>query len=637
MPFTSRDIFDDADSALFDAPGFLMPDPDREIIFVGVHGANTGGTGDGAILAIDFSDPDNLTLLGSISDPQLDDPWGMAYDANLQILFVVARDAVGSENNDFGHLVTLDVSDVNAMSVLDTWNFNDNTGLGDFISNVEVDPVNRVGIQTRHDGDFVTFTYTSGGLMSTGDRFFFSNARWNDAQMDPSRQIGWVHGPNDLVAFDYSTPTNINVLWQRNTEDIGQSAHRCIVLFPDDDLLAAIFDTPDFEVAFFDISPVYTGGAGTELSRVTFSEQPRGLAGIKVGGVPHVFVVNLGSASGSNVAFRQYELSDPNNPTLVDTFNKAAGYHRPRSIQIDDARRFVHLRYEQNDGSPGDIGAYEIIEASVTAVAPDKPTLTIPNVTDRTLDMQGSAYSHPESDPHADSQWQVVESSGAFSAPDYDATSGGPKESHEATALTPDTQYKARMRYQGDNGLWSEWSDTVTVTTEGEPLETTDVSLNVGPRGFFFGASQGNHLEKFGEIHTEEGGPVEGTIQPNPVAPAGPDGECIFRNVYLTIGYGTDVTLVLTPILDGTEITDLQRTVTLTTASNVEKREEKEIPLLAPQPDAAGEVSRQALRGTWITFKLTVKDTAGKGPPVFLEGAVLEGEVVRESTEAESG
>jgi hypothetical protein len=116
----------------------------------------------------------------------------------------------------------------------------------------------------------------------------------------------------------------------------------------------------------------------------------------------------------------------------------------------------------------------DAIEVVTEFAAPDTPTCTVAGNTHDTVDLTGSAFADDDGDLHAASQWQVDINAGDFSTPVRDSgTDTVNKTSIQLNALTPETAYKARVRYKDDSGdsgtEWSAWSAADTFTTGAAP------------------------------------------------------------------------------------------------------------------------------------------------------------------------
>ena len=98
---------------------------------------------------------------------------------------------------------------------------------------------------------------------------------------------------------------------------------------------------------------------------------------------------------------------------------------------------------------------------------PATPTVTAGSITTTGVTLTGSAFSDPDSDTHAASQWQVATSADTgYSSP---VISTGDDATHltsyAATGLAPGTAYRARVRYKDSTGSYSAYSSDATFTT----------------------------------------------------------------------------------------------------------------------------------------------------------------------------
>lgn len=125
------------------------------------------------------------------------------------------------------------------------------------------------------------------------------------------------------------------------------------------------------------------------------------------------------------------------------------------------------------------LGEYSPAEAAaVTATpSPQKPTITVTNVLQTRANGNSSPFvsSTEVVQTHPASQWQVtLTADGSFSNTTIDsgAVSGAQLLQILFSGLTPETDYRARLRHlgQGPDGsvAWSEWSDSVEFTTLAE-------------------------------------------------------------------------------------------------------------------------------------------------------------------------
>lgn len=82
---------------------------------------------------------------------------------------------------------------------------------------------------------------------------------------------------------------------------------------------------------------------------------------------------------------------------------------------------------------------------------PGRPSVVSATVTDGTLWLVGSAFSHPEGRAHAASQWQVQAAGGGWGSPLYDSGESADLTTHEVdvSGWGPGL-YEARVRYLDD-------------------------------------------------------------------------------------------------------------------------------------------------------------------------------------------
>lgn len=127
----------------------------------------------------------------------------------------------------------------------------------------------------------------------------------------------------------------------------------------------------------------------------------------------------------------------------------------------------------------------------------------------------------------------------------------------------------------------------------------------------------------------------------NAVAPAGASGECVFKNVYITITHDMAVDIRLTPIvdfvaLDGTGGQPDERLIfTLPDLTPTRLTERFEMGLSLPFPLTGPERFRNALRGAWFQLLAEGINGLAAGDLIF-DQVELEYEVVRESLVAEA-
>jgi hypothetical protein len=126
----------------------------------------------------------------------------------------------------------------------------------------------------------------------------------------------------------------------------------------------------------------------------------------------------------------------------------------------------------------------------------------------------------------------------------------------------------------------------------------------------------------------------------NPIAPAGASGECIFKNVYITITHSMEVDIRLTPIVDFVPLDGVggqpdERLVFSLPALGARLTERFEMGLSLPFPLTGPERIRTALRGAWFQLQAEALAPLAAGDLIF-DQTELEYEVVRESVVAET-
>lgn len=125
------------------------------------------------------------------------------------------------------------------------------------------------------------------------------------------------------------------------------------------------------------------------------------------------------------------------------------------------------------------------------------------------------------------------------------------------------------------------------------------------------------------------------------VAPAGASGECIFKNIYITITHSMAVDIRLTPIVDFVALDgtggqpDERLTFSLPDLTPNRLTERFEMGLSLPFPLTGPEEIRNALRGAWFQLLAEALVPLAAGDLIF-DQTELEFEIVRESVVAET-
>lgn len=135
-----------------------------------------------------------------------------------------------------------------------------------------------------------------------------------------------------------------------------------------------------------------------------------------------------------------------------------------------------------------------------------------------------------------------------------------------------------------------------------------------------FAAGDGDTILRLDTGHEDAGEPIAFRVETAAIAPAGVEGDCAFDRVRLTITWTAPVTLTVTPILDGTPITESTHTIALaSSASRVSKVFELVLRRVSARNIA------YALRGTWLSLR--IQGTAAAGD-LIIDPAMVEFEVL---------
>lgn len=190
-------------------------------------------------------------------------------------------------------------------------------------------------------------------------------------------------------------------------------------------------------------------------------------------------------------------LVDNNADFLSPEFNSGETTSNLVSITISPALSAAttynwKVRYKDNSGAPDAFGAYSTATTFTTTNPPATPTNSSPangaNVNTLTPTLISSAYSDPNSDPHAASQWQVATSS-TFSPTVFDS---GTDTSNKTSIVVPsglvwDATYYWRVRHQDSIGVFSSYSASTTFNTVNLPPATpTNIAPTDGAAVFVF-------------------------------------------------------------------------------------------------------------------------------------------------------
>jgi len=142
-----------------------------------------------------------------------------------------------------------------------------------------------------------------------------------------------------------------------------------------------------------------------------------------------------------------------------------------------------------NQSSPSTF--YTVGSQEVSNTAPDTPTNSSPSNgatgVSLTPTLQASAFSDPDGDGHAASQWQVTTTSGDYSSPVFDSGEDATNLTSItlSTALSSGTTYYWHVRYKDDNALpaWSDYSSETSFTTKDLRISGKVTKDGVGVQG----------------------------------------------------------------------------------------------------------------------------------------------------------
>jgi len=133
------------------------------------------------------------------------------------------------------------------------------------------------------------------------------------------------------------------------------------------------------------------------------------------------------------------------------------------------------------------------------------------------------------------------------------------------------------------------------------------------------GRRSGNALLQVDEGYTDDGEDIEVLAESVPVAPAGVMRDALFDSLYFTVTWTMGVTLRITPILDGEEITDEASDLELTErfesdGDEMPRRSRTYVKRLNRDLfDGETRIGRVGMRGTWFGVKIESVGGIGRG------------------------
>jgi hypothetical protein len=185
---------------------------------------------------------------------------------------------------------------------------------------------------------------------------------------------------------------------------------------------------------------------------------------------------------GNSHAASQWQV-DNNSDFSSPEFDSGEDAANKTSITVSPAislntTYYWRVRYKDNSGKPGAWSAYSTYTSFTTTQKPATPTNTSPedsaNISDSTPTLESSAFSDPNGDSHAASQWQVTTVSGDYGSPIFD--SGEDTTNKTSITVSPalafgDTYYW-HVRHKDNKGAWSDYSAQTSFNLLNTPPDT---------------------------------------------------------------------------------------------------------------------------------------------------------------------
>jgi len=158
--------------------------------------------------------------------------------------------------------------------------------------------------------------------------------------------------------------------------------------------------------------------------------------------------------------------------------------------------------------------------------------------------------------------------------------------------------------------------------------DTADKELYLG------GKASAGSLFKFGGYEVEAGRLLTARITPNPVAPEGYGGECLFKSIFVVVEHFSDILISVTPILNGEKLDRYAVQRAFMGPGDRAALNRYEVPLYRQFEDGVVEGANEdrfkyGLRGTYFTFEMEIIDLCGIG--LQLPGVWIDFVPVRES------
>lgn len=571
-------------------------DPDNDLAFYTWD--DSSGT-DFRLYSADISDESNPSPIGFINSTALGSTPGqlrrIRVDREDQYI-ILQKDDAGDAPGIW--LVSYDAA--GALTALDNFDVSSVSPTGKEGNLQDIHPDKDIILIGESGGGqhLHSFSYSGGSLshLDTVDPFPSGEIR---PLIDPSREVAFCGtAGDDSHIVDISDPSNLSTL---HSDTLPMRAPGAV------DTARNVFYVPGSG----ELSAVqWENGSWTVLD--TLSNES-----VNIVTYNHGVEVLFGEVD-ADPELSRFDVSDLSNITETDEQGSWPNSSRP----LGNNRIFAYQSGERLIMAEWDNGYFAVVTTNLLA-APNKPTISVDATGDEYADLSSSAYSHPNDVAHQDSRWQVRQATASnWTNPEYDSGFIGDLEAHTANPIPIEDDLEARVAHRDTNDEFT-WSDPVSLTTTGT------IKQGEGPEGLFFGEKNGNRILRFGRAFQDDGTNITATLESNHVAPAGAQGEAVFRALHVTVETGTDVDFTFTPIVDGTEDTNAQ--VTHEHRPSDKTRDTIEVAMAKDVTDSQGSpVAKVGLRGSWFGVKIEATDVLGSGNKVNLEGVELEVEIVRE-------
>lgn len=181
---------------------------------------------------------------------------------------------------------------------------------------------------------------------------------------------------------------------------------------------------------------------------------------------------------------------------LANTFCPAV------KVEVLNADNSLFEEYTPVDGVWGG-DEYELI-----AIAPDKPSISVTNLTDTGFTLVGSAYVHSGGSPHEETRWIVTDAFGNTVLDDSTIVNLTSRILGVPEGILPNKNYFASVAYKEAGGLWSEFSDVLQFATQPSAypaLKRTTLGWIYGLSDFSRSGSSGADIrEKITDVDLSE-------------------------------------------------------------------------------------------------------------------------------------